>query len=190
MKTEIITLVDRSGSMSTIAKDAIGGFNTFLKEQKEVKGKARMTLAIFDNSFEYLYEAKKLTEAPDLTDRTFIPRGSTALFDSLGKLITDQALRIKNEGWADKVILCILTDGGENASREFTISQIKSLIEQKQGEGWSVVFLAANQDAFAAGASYGISAAHTHSFLSTGEGIRNAYTSISATVAGIRSKSI
>ena len=112
MKTEIITLVDRSGSMSTIAKDAIGGFNTFLKEQKEVKGKARMTLAIFDNSFEYLYEAKKLTEAPDLTDRTFIPRGSTALFDSLGKLITDQALRIKNEGWADKVILCILTDGG------------------------------------------------------------------------------
>jgi Mg-chelatase subunit ChlD len=187
MKTEILTLIDRSGSMAIIAEDAIGGFNTFLKDQREVKGKARMTLALFDDFFEYVYQGKKLSEATDLTCETFVPRGSTALLDSLGKLINEQAVRIKAEDWADKVILCILTDGGENASKEFTTSQVKQLIETKQGEGWTVVFLAANQDAFAVGQSYGIARDFTKGFISNSQGTQNAYLNISASVTGLRS---
>lgn len=181
MKTEIIAIIDRSGSMQNIAADAIGGFNTFLADQKTVPGEARMTLALFDDKFEYVYAGAPLASAEPLTDKTFVPRGGTALLDAIGRTLNEQDSRIKGDNWAEKVIVCILTDGGENQSREYKHDQIQTMVKHAEQHGWSFVFLAANQDAFAAGASYGISAAHTMSFAANKGGTQSAYASMSAT---------
>jgi hypothetical protein len=186
MKTEIIAIIDRSGSMATIAPDAIGGFNTFLADQKTVPGEARMTLALFDDKFEYVYTGQTLTAAEPLTDKTFVPRGGTALLDAIGRTLNEQGARIKADGWAEKVIVCILTDGGENQSREFRQAQIKEMVKHAESHGWSFVFLAANQDAFAAADSYGISAQHTASFSANAAGTQAAYQSMSTTTRSLR----
>ena len=183
MKTEIIAIIDRSGSMESIRKDAIGGFNSFLEDQKTVPGEARMTLSIFDDRYDVLYTGKSLDEAEPLTEKTFVPRGGTALRDAIGRTLN---ARIKEQGWADKVIVCILTDGGENQSREFTQEQIKTMITHAESHGWSFVFLAANQDAFAVGAGYGIAAAGTMSFDSNAIGTQSAYASMSSMTRDLR----
>lgn len=187
MKTEIISIIDRSGSMATIASDAIGGFNTFLKDQREVPGEGRMTVLLFDDRFETLYAGKSLKEAEPLTDKTFVPRGGTALLDAIGRTLNEQGARIKTDGWADKVIVCILTDGQENQSREFTAPKIKEMVKHAESHGWSFIYLAANQDAFATGAAYGINAAHTQAFAATGAGTQTAYASMSNTTRSLRS---
>lgn len=189
MKTEIIAIIDRSGSMQSIAKDAIGGFNTFLTDQQAAPGEARMTLALFDNQFEYLYKGVPLSQAEPLTDRTFVPRGGTALLDAIGRTLNEQGERIKADKWAEKVIVCILTDGEENQSREFSRYRIKEMIGHAEAHDWSFVFLAANQDAFATGASFGISAAHTMGFAATASGTQAAYASMAATTRSLRSNS-
>ena|ERR1700759_2404450 len=175
MKVEIICITDRSGSMQTIRDDVIGGFNSFLKEQKAVPGEAKITFTQFDSDYEVVYQAKPIQEAPDLDAATFVPRGNTALMDAIGRTLNTQGERIAKDGWAEKVIVCIITDGQENSSREFKQPQIKEMIEHAQKNGWSFIFLAANQDAFAVGASYGISGATTQNFVATGAGTRAAY---------------
>lgn len=187
MKCEIICITDRSGSMSGIKADVIGGFNSFLADQKTVPGEARMTFAQFDGEYELVYEAKPLSEAPELTSATFTPRGSTALMDAIGQTMNVQGARIAKENWADKVIVCIITDGGENTSREFTQPQIKTMIEHAQKNEWSFIFLAANQDAFAVGAGYGISGATTANFAASAAGTAQAYASTSSMTRSIRS---
>jgi hypothetical protein len=187
MNTEILAIIDVSGSMASIADDAIGGYNTFLKEQQEVEGEARMTLALFDHEYQLLYAGRAIAEAEPLTTQTYVPRGSTALLDAIGRTLNEQGARIAAEGWAEKVIVCINTDGQENQSREFNAAVIKDLVTQREAEGWSFVFLAANQDAFATAAFYGISAAHTQNFASSSEGTAQAYTSMSNTTRSLRS---
>lgn len=187
MKCEIICITDRSGSMSSIKADVIGGFNSFLADQKTVPGEARMTFAQFDDKYEVVYEAKPLSEAPELTSATFTPRGSTALMDAIGQTMNVQGARIAKENWAEKVIVCIITDGGENTSREFTQPQIKTMIEHAQKNEWSFIFLAANQDAFAVGAGYGISGATTANFAASAVGTAQAYASTSSMTRSIRS---
>ena len=92
--SEIVCVVDRSGSMGAIVNDAIGGFNTFLKEQKKVKGEATLTYAQFDTEYEIIHENKPLKKVPDLTDKTYQPRGATALLDAVGKTINEVGKRI------------------------------------------------------------------------------------------------
>lgn len=188
MKTEIIAIIDRSGSMASIVADAIGGYNTFLADQQTVDGEGRMTLALFDDKYELLYAGQDLKEAQPLTLQTFVPRGATALIDAIGRTLSEQGARILFEGWADKVVVVILTDGGENASREFTSEHVKVVIDQAQTvQGWSFVFLAANQDAFATGAMYGINAAHTMNFTASAGGTQEAYANMSNVTRSLRS---
>lgn len=184
MKTEIINIIDRSGSMQFIDKDACGGFNTFIKEQREVPGEARVTTILFDHLYEASYQGISLSEVPHMT--TLGPRGNTALLDAIGKTLNDQGKRIADEGWADLVIVCILTDGGENASREFNRAAIRRMVTHAQEHGWTFVFLAANQDAFAAADSYGIARTHTHGFAANSAGTTAAYASISSTTRQLR----
>jgi Mg-chelatase subunit ChlD len=186
MKTEILAVLDISGSMHTIAADAIGGFNTFLKDQQSIDGEARMSVILFDDKYQVLYKAKPLAEAEPLTAQTFVPRGGTALLDAIGRTLNQQGARIEAEGWAEKVIVCILTDGGENQSREFTTPVIQDMVKAAEAKGWSFVFLAANQDAFATGALYGFNAAHTQSFAASGAGVEAAYGSMSNTTRTLR----
>lgn len=156
MNTEIICILDRSGSMANIKKDTIGGFNSFLAEQKTVPGEAKVTLIQFDGQYEKCYQGLPLSEVQDLTDATFVPRGSTALLDAIGKTLIEQKTRIQKEAWANKVIIVILTDGEENSSVEFNRDTIKTLTESAQNDEWSFIYLGANQDSFSVASTMGI----------------------------------
>jgi Mg-chelatase subunit ChlD len=149
-----VFILDRSGSMETCRDDTIGGFNAFLSEQQAEGG--TLTLVLFDHEYNVLYENKPICDAQPLTRETFVPRGSTALLDAIGKTIKDAK--------AAKPTVVILTDGQENASHHYTKAHIKDLIEQKTRDGWTFVYLGANQDAFAEAGSIGIAPAGTVNF--------------------------
>jgi len=175
---EILIIADRSGSMSSIESDAVGGFNTFLTEQKAVEGDANLTLVLFDDQYEVKLNSVPLAEVQPL--KTIGPRGMTAMNDAIGKAIS--TLMQKNP---EKAIICIITDGMENASKEYNNYQIKEMIQKAEGEkGWQIVYLAANQDAFEEGASRGIS--NNINFRATADGVSAAYVDMSQTVASYR----
>jgi len=191
--TEIACVLDRSGSMSSIVNDAIGGFNTFLKEQKELEGDANMSIYLFDNKYEALVEKQEIKAVNELDNTTFVPRGMTALFDAIGKTVINLENKIaKLEVKPKNVLVVILTDGGENSSNEFTTKdQIKTLIERKRGEGnWEFLFLAANQDAFDEASSFGMSRGNSMNFAATGDGVKSAYKKMSKSSTKFRSFSM
>lgn len=179
MKSEIVCIIDRSGSMHSIVDDAIGGFNAFLEDQKKVDGEATLTFVQFDNEYEVVHENKPLNDVPNLDLNTYVPRGSTALLDAIGRTIDTVGKRLSNtpeDKRPNKVIVSILTDGEENASREYTLSKIKEMItHQKEKYNWEFIFLAANQDAFSEGFKLGIDSKDTFAFAANSVGTRNAY---------------
>jgi Mg-chelatase subunit ChlD len=150
----LIFLLDRSGSMESCWDDTIGGFNSFVSDQALLGGK--LTLIQFDHEILQVYSNTDLKDVVPLTRKTFTPRGSTALLDAIGSTI--------KEWGGPPPTLIILTDGHENASTKFTKAHVKDLIEQKQKEGWTVMYLGANQDAFAEAGAMGIGAAHTMNY--------------------------
>jgi uncharacterized protein YegL len=149
-------LLDRSGSMETCLNDTIGGFNAFVREQAP---KSTMSLYMFDNNFEIVYENKKIKDVEKLSTRTFRPRGGTALFDSIAKAI-EQIDKTNQLCWADIEevgnVVVILTDGDENSSTENTKEDINNLIASRKAQGWKFVFLGANQDAIKSASQIGI----------------------------------
>lgn len=187
MNTEIIVITDRSGSMESIRKDANAGFDAFIREQKEIPGACRVTQIMFDTQVETQYTAKPLAEVPPLNLQ---PRGGTALMDAIGQALNVQGARIASEKWAELVVVTIITDGGENSSREYTQPQIKTMIEHAEKNGWKFIFLAANQDGFSVATAYGIG---THSgivgqsFAANAAGTRAAYASHSSITGSLRS---
>lgn len=184
MKTELIIVTDRSGSMQSIRADCIGGFEKFIADQKKVEGECRVTSLMFDHAIEYDYVARPLSEVSTLK---LEPRGSTALFDALGSVLNDQGARITKEKWAELVIVVVITDGGENASREYRQPQIKTMIEHAEKNGWNFIFLAANQDGFANAASYGMSNVQGKTFSANSAGTVSAYHSASVDTVQLRS---
>ena len=151
--TELAFILDRSGSMQPLQEAAVAAFNAFVKSQLDVPGDARLTLVQFDDAYEVPVSARPLQDVPELTAATYVPRGSTALLDAIGRTITDTARRLDPLPAAEKpgkVILAIFTDGQENASRDYTAKHINDLIRLYRDEkGWDFLFLAANQDAIA-----------------------------------------
>jgi Mg-chelatase subunit ChlD len=150
----LIFLLDRSGSMESCWDDTIGGFNAFVKDQASLGGK--LTLIQFDHEILNVYQDVDLKSVAPLTRETFKPRGSTALLDAIGSTI--------KEWKGESPTLIILTDGNENASIKFTKAHVKDLVEQKQKEGWTVMYLGANQDAFAEAGAMGIAPATTMNY--------------------------
>ncbi|MFA6654109.1 MAG: vWA domain-containing protein, partial [Candidatus Delongbacteria bacterium] len=150
--TQLICVLDRSGSMESVADDAIGGFNTFIEEQKKQPGTMSVTLVLFDHEYLVPFKNKDIMKVEPLNRKSYVPRGVTALLDAVGRTVNEAGSELskkKEKDRPEKVIVCILTDGLENASKEFKIEQIKKLIEhQKEKYSWDFVFLAANQDAF------------------------------------------
>ena len=164
-RTLIGILVDRSGSMSTIAKDMQGGINTLVEEQKAVPGFCEVTLAQFDNTYELV--------APTQDVRGFMPyslhpRGSTALNDAVGKFITDIGAELRSRKDYDrpgKVVIAIVTDGYENSSKEWTTQAVKNLITQQREEWkWEFLFLGKDIDSFAMAGNFGIQREYTMDF--------------------------
>jgi hypothetical protein len=189
--TEINVVLDRSGSMCSIADDTIGGFNEFLKTQQEVDGDAFITLSQFDDVYEVVYSAMNIKEAPMLSSGTFKPRGATALLDAIGKSINLTGERLANLSEDDrpsKIIFVILTDGGENSSREFTNTQINDMIKhQTDMYSWDFVFIGANQDAIKVGANMGFKVGNSMTYASNSIGTTCAFTSISEKMTMYRS---
>lgn len=155
--THLAVLLDRSGSMHSIKTDTEGGFAAFIEQQLATPGRCDVTLAQFDDVYEEVYVAKPLASVPPLDLR---PRNSTALLDAIGRLVTSTGERLAALPEDDRpgsVLVVIMTDGLENASREYTKPVIRQLIEQQETTyGWTFVYLGANQDAIAVGEGLGV----------------------------------
>ncbi len=182
-KADITFILDRSGSMEAIRNTTIEGFNHFLNEQQEGIPEARMTLIQFDHEYEILYQGRKIRKITPLNRDTFVPRGTTALLDAIGRGIRETRARhkaVKKKDRPGKVLFVILTDGLENASHEHSRKQIFEMIRKKEEKrGWQFIFLGANQDAIHEAASLGIDAGKALHFASTGQGTIHAFRSMS-----------
>jgi len=182
-KTQIICILDRSGSMSEngVIYEAINGFNNFLEEQKKLKDKATLTVALFDDQYQLLYDDVDIRDVPKITYEVWTPRGMTALLDAIGRTInTVKANRAKlGSEKPDKVLVCIVTDGKENASHEYVSNYgnkgdvIRKLIKECEAEDWNFIYLAANQNAFDVGTSFGVSGGNTYTFTADAVGAQN-----------------
>ncbi|GAA6525937.1 VWA domain-containing protein [Intrasporangium sp. DVR] len=163
--THIAFLLDRSGSMQTIKDDTEGGFNAFIAEQRKQDGECRVTLAQFDNEYDEVYRDLPIAEVPPLH---LAPRGSTALLDSIGRLVTTTGERLAalpEDERPGMVIIGIMTDGHENASREWSHAAVKALIEQQtQAYHWQFLYMGADQDAIEVGSSIGVAAANAMTY--------------------------
>ena len=159
------------------------GFNSFIDEQKKVAGEAMVSMYQFDDEYEVLFENKNLQKVDKLTDSTFSPRGMTALLDAVGKTV--QNVKTKD---VDQTVVLIITDGEENASKEFKLNQIKKLIKDKESEDWQFVYVGANQDAFQVGQSIGIGS--TMDYQADSQGTRTAYAALSTNMTSTRTKGL
>ena len=155
--TDITMVIDRSGSMQSIQSDAEGGINSFIEQQKQEPGEANVTLVQFDTDYEFVHSGVPIRQVPAFK---LVPRGSTALLDAVGRAINETGARLAGVDELQRpglVVFVIVTDGEENSSREFSREQIRTMVEHQQSAyKWQFTFLAANQDAFAAGGAMGI----------------------------------
>ena len=188
-KTLIVCILDRSGSMSSVIDDAIGGFNEFLKNQKKLDGEATMTVALFDDRYELLYNNVDLQKVKKITRAEWSPRGMTALYDAIGKTINNvdsEIKKVKKSKRPDKIMVIIATDGYENYSKEYSHSDIKNLIKKKEKEDWIFTYIAADQDAFQIGTSFGVCGGNTFTYTNTSYGNAVMYDSLNMATTKLR----
>lgn len=188
--TEIMCVVDESGSMSTLRDDVIGSINEFAKKQADDKnGTANLTLVKFNTSPTTVYESKPVADVPKLTHETYNPSGGTALLDAVARAVELADDRCKASGDSKaKVVIVVMTDGQENSSVKTTREQLKALLENRQKErGWAVTFLGANIDSFADAASLGIAKNAAMNYAPTRGGVKAMMCSVGDSVSRLRS---
>lgn len=177
--TELVYILDASGSMSSLADDTIGGFNSMINKQKEEPGEARITTIVFDSTHKTIHDHVNVKNIEPLTRNEYCPNGMTALLDALGYTINSIGERLHNtpeEERPGSVIFTITTDGYENSSREFTKDTIKKMIEHQQEKyNWKFLFIGANMDAVTEASTYGIDSSYAMNFSATDEGICSVY---------------
>tara|TARA_B100000902_G_scaffold318303_1_gene310202 strand:+ start:1388 stop:2224 length:837 start_codon:yes stop_codon:yes gene_type:complete len=189
LPVHLYMLLDRSGSMSGWQNDVIGGFNSFIKEQQSEKDECSVTLVQFDGQdpYEKILDAEKLESVQELDASVYSPRGNTPLLDALGRLIKSAEKR--NAKTPEDVLVWVFTDGLENASREFTSTQIKELVEQKEKEGWTFMFMGAGIDSYAISNDLGFDQRNTSNFLKSVDGIDAAFSQSARSMRSYRNKS-
>jgi hypothetical protein len=189
--TDIIIVLDRSGSMAAVARDTIGGFNNFLEDQKRAPGTATLTLNQFDNDFETVYSAADIASVSPLTKDTFQPRGCTALLDAIGRSIQNAGQRLEalpENQRPSKVMFVIITDGEENASHIYNLSKINDMIShQRDRYNWEFVYLGANHDAIASASRMGVATGHTMTYAHNDAGTISSFRSLSKNMSDVRS---
>lgn len=189
--TEIIFLLDRSGSMSGLESDTIGGFNAFVEKQCQLEGEVSLTTVLFDDQYELLWNGIDATKAK-LTKKDYYVRGMTALLDAIGKTISEVNHRLSKtleDRKPDKVIFVITTDGMENASREFTYEKIKEKIKyQEENHYWEFIFIGAKIDAAQEAGNMGIQADNAFNFVASEEGVESMYQMVNENVASRRKR--
>jgi len=191
-KDEIVLIIDKSGSMDTIKEDAIGGFNSFLAEQKNIDRDASVTFVLFDDRYDLIHNGKNIHDVEKLNKKTYRPSGTTALLDAVGRTVDrvgDRLDKLKESEKPENVIVFILTDGMENASSDYNKDQVKEMIQHQESKySWEFIYGGANQDAFEEAGGLGIKAQNTFNFEATGEGTREAYENSSDMVANYRER--
>lgn len=188
--TELVFILDRSGSMSGLERDTIGGYNAMLKKQKNESGEAVITTVLFDDKYELLHDRINLRGIEPITDEEYFVRGSTALLDAVGRTISkigNVQKHTAEDERAEHVMFVITTDGMENASREFTYEKVRQMIEgQKSKYGWEFIFLGTNIDAIEAAERFGISKDRATNYNADSQGTLLNYEVISETVSCMR----
>ncbi|MDO5345251.1 MAG: VWA domain-containing protein [Lachnospiraceae bacterium] len=188
--TELVFILDRSGSMAALTSDTIGGFNSMIEKQKEEPGEAYVTTVLFDNRYEVLHDHIPLPEIRPITDRDYYARGNTALLDAVGRTINTVGARLNatpEEERPSKVIIVITTDGLENCSHEFTAAQIRKMITHQQEKyNWNFIFLGANMDAVGEAEKLGIDPQFARNYTASKAGTASLYLGVGATMACMR----
>lgn len=188
--TELVFILDRSGSMQGLEKDTIGGFNSMLEQQREVEGEVLISTVLFDDKIEVLHDRKSLKDITNLTDKDYTVRGCTALLDAIGKSIKHIGKvqkAMKEDEKPDKTMFVITTDGLENASKEYSYARIKKMVEKKQEKkNWEFIFLGANMDAISAAQDIGIKADRASNYCCDSKGTATNYRALSKAVCGFR----
>jgi len=189
--TELVFILDRSGSMAGLETDTIGGYNSVLAQHKTAEGECRITTVLFDNLYELLHDRIDIRAINPLTAEEYQVRGSTALLDAIGQTIDKIGNAQKHtaeEYRAEKVMFVIITDGMENASRLYSSDQVKRMIErQKEAYGWEFIFLGANIDAVQTAAQFGIARDRAQTYLADAQGSRVVYDAVAQVTTAFRS---
>ena len=185
---ELVFILDRSGSMGGLESDTIGGYNSMLSKQKKEKtGKVSVTTVLFDDQYELLYNQVPIEKVSPMTEEEYYVRGSTALLDAIGKTVMQVKANQDKKEIKDKVLFVIITDGMENASREYRVEQVKKLIEErKEKNNWEFLFLGANIDAIGAAKDLGIDSSRAVRFKSDKKGTAKNYEVLNEAIKEIR----
>ena len=188
--TELVFILDRSGSMAGLEADTIGGFNGMIEKQKKEDGEAFVSTVLFDNKIEVIHDRVKLSEIPPMTDNDYYVRGCTALLDAIGnaiKHISNIHKYARTEDVPEHTMFVIITDGLENASHKFSYNDIKTLIEeQKEKNGWEFLFIGANIDAVEVAEKVGISKERTANYLADSFGTSMVFNALAAPISELR----
>lgn len=188
--TELVFILDRSGSMAGLEKDTIGGFNSMLKKQRKEPGDAVVSTVLFDNEITVIHDRISIAEVPKLTDREYFVRGCTALLDAVGGAIHhigNVHKYARKEDVPEKTLFIITTDGMENASRYYTYDKVRHMIErQKKRFGWEFLFLGANMDAVKEAGKFGIDETMSANYHCDREGMALNYEVISDVITDVR----
>lgn len=198
--THILAIIDKSGSMNTVRKDAIGGFNTFLTAQKKQKDPATMNVVLFSSHDEItpLYDGKivDVKDVQELTEATYVPNGSTALHDAMVKSMTDLKLKVnemKPSKRPAKILVLIITDGEENASREYPkskIDEVKKLVQLRKDENWQFIFMCSTEDTALTGEALGFSKGNVFQYTNDSLGNEKMFFAASNAASLFRSTSL
>ena len=188
--TELVFILDRSGSMAGLEGDTIGGFNAMIEKQKREPGEAIVSTVLFDNETEVIHDRVALGQIEPLTDRDYYVRGCTALLDAVGGAIHhigNVHKYAREEDRPEKTLFVITTDGMENASRKYSYDRLKAMIErQKEKYGWEFIFLGANIDAAREAARFGISEDRAANYHADSMGTAVIYEAVSEAVCNVR----
>ncbi|MCC8104464.1 MAG: VWA domain-containing protein [Clostridiales bacterium] len=188
--TELVFILDKSGSMCGLESDTIGGYNSMLEKQKALDGECLITTVLFDNRYELLHDRIDIRAVKPITDKEYQVGGSTALLDAIGKTIHKIGTAQKNTAEdyrAEKVMFVIITDGAENASREYSLQMVRNQIErQKEKYDWEFIFLGANMDAVTTARSFGINENRVADYVADSEGTELNFRMMSEAVASYR----
>lgn len=188
--TELVFILDRSGSMTGLESDTIGGYNAMLEKQKQEEGEAFVTTILFDDEYEILHNRVNIKRVKPITDCEYYVRGMTALLDAVGKTINKTVkaiIKSDEEEQPSNVMFVIITDGMENASREYSYEKIKQMIEhEKRKYSWEFIFLGANIDAIATAAKFGIDEDKASNYHADSLGTMLNFESVSDAVSNFR----
>ena len=188
--TELVFILDRSGSMTGLESDTVGGFNSMIEKQKKQDGECYVSTVLFDNESEVLHDRVKLGDVPKMTDNDYTVRGCTALIDAIGGAIHHVGnihKYARPEDVPEHTMFVITTDGQENASHRYTSEQVKKMIERQKGKyGWEFLFIGANIDAVETAVRYGISRDRAVKYKADGEGTQILYDAVEKAVRTVR----